>query len=241
MEFAIILLLIFLVIYEPVIGYFDYQKFKKNVKTHDQARRNYYLNSIIGLWIPTLYIFLIVVFTDLTFAEIGLTLPSINTEPLGAVVTYSVVGLACLYYVGILYYFIGYQVSSKIRASFMRAKEKEYEKTEFQEILPQTKEEKKLWNYVSLTAGVTEEVIYRGFLLFALPFLFPQLSIWLVILLASLLFGLAHTYQGWLIGVFRTMVFGVFFSILFIALGSILPLIVLHVLIDYVAKLGDTT
>ncbi|MCZ0703840.1 CPBP family intramembrane glutamic endopeptidase [Natronobacillus azotifigens] len=75
------------------------------------------------------------------------------------------------------------------------------------------------WNYVSITAGVTGEIIYRGFLIFAFAFLFPHFSIWLIILLVSLLFGLAHTYQGLITGVLRTTIFGMLFSILYIALG----------------------
>jgi membrane protease YdiL (CAAX protease family) len=105
--------------------------------------------------------------------------------------------------------------------------------------LPVTEKEKKVWIYVSLTAGITEEIIYRGFLLFALSFLFPDLSVWLVILLSSILFGLAHTYQGFVTGVVRTTIFGIVFSVLYMGLGSIVPLIILHFLIDYLAKLGD--
>ncbi|MEH7379023.1 CPBP family intramembrane glutamic endopeptidase [Bacillus sp. JJ1533] len=106
-------------------------------------------------------------------------------------------------------------------------------------MLPVTDKEKKIWNYVSLTAGITEEIIYRGFLIFALGYFFPGLSIGLVIILSSLMFGMAHTYQGFLTGVIRTTIFGLLFSILYIGIGSILPLIVFHFLIDYVAKLGD--
>ncbi|WP_231687023.1 CPBP family intramembrane glutamic endopeptidase [Bacillus sp. JCM 19034] len=109
---------------------------------------------------------------------------------------------------------------------------------EFTEILPITKKERKLWTYVSLTAGVTEEIIYRGFLIFAFAFIFQDFSIWVIISLASLLFGLAHTYQG-VMGVLRTTIIGMIFSILYLSLGSIFPLIILHFVIDYVAKLGE--
>lgn len=61
----------------------------------------------------------------------------------------------------------------------------------------------------------------------------------LIILLASLLFGLAHTYQGLVTGVLRTTVFGIIFSNIYLGLESILPLIIFHVLIDYFAKLGE--
>ncbi|MCY9376680.1 CPBP family glutamic-type intramembrane protease [Bacillus sp. T17B1] len=59
-------------------------------------------------------------------------------------------------------------------------------------------------------------------------FLFPQVSIWVIILLASLLFGVAHTYQGLWQGVIRTSLVGALFSALYIIIDSIIPLIFLH-------------
>ena len=239
MEYAFWLVIIFALLYEPIIGYFDFQKFKLDVKTNEKARTNYYINSIIGLCGPTIFILLIVVFTDLTFTDIGLTMPTINTEVFGPFITYSAFVIALLYLLSIIYYLIGFRYSDKIRSKLSQAKEKELDKVEFSEILPTTKKEKKMWNYVSITAGVTEEIIYRGFLIFALVFLFPNFSIWLIILLSSVLFGLAHTYQGLITGVLRTTVFGIIFSILYLGLGSILPLIIFHFLINYFAKLGE--
>jgi membrane protease YdiL (CAAX protease family) len=163
-------------------------------------------------------------------------MPTINTEVFGPFITYSAFAIALLYLLSIIYYLIGFRYSYKIRRKLSQAKEKGLDK-EFSEILPTTKKEKKLWNGVSFTAGVTEEIIYRGFLIFALAFLFPDFSIWLIILLSSVLFGLAHTYQGLITGVLRTTIFGIIFSILYLGLGSILPLIIFHFLIDYFA--GD--
>ncbi|RHW37411.1 CPBP family intramembrane metalloprotease [Lysinibacillus yapensis] len=239
MEYGLWLVIIFTLFYEPIIGYFDFQKFKVDVRENQNARLKYYKNSIIGLWVPTLFILLLVVFTELTLKDIGLSIPSINTDTLGPLVTYSVFAIVFLYLFVILYYSIGYQFSDKIRTKFEQAKQKEYASVGFSEILPVTNKEKKIWNYVSLTAGVTEEIIYRGFLIFALNYLFPNFSVWLIIILSSLLFGLAHTYQGFTTGVLRTTVFGVIFSSLYVGIGSILPLIVFHFLIDYVAKLGE--
>jgi membrane protease YdiL (CAAX protease family) len=238
-EFAFWIVIIFALLYEPIVGYFDFQKFKIDVKINEKARTKYYINSMLGLWVPTIFILLLVAFTDLTYTNIGLTMPTINTKVFGPVITYSAFAIALLYIFGILYYLIGYRYSDKIKNKLSQAKEKEWDRVEFSEILPTTKKEKKLWNYVSITAGVTEEIIYRGFLIFALTFLFPNFSIWLIVLLASLLFGLAHTYQGLVTGVLRTTVFGIIFSILYIGSGSILPLIGFHFLIDYFAKLGE--
>ncbi|CAG9619561.1 CPBP family intramembrane glutamic endopeptidase [Sutcliffiella rhizosphaerae] len=239
MEYAFWIIIIFTLVYEPIFGYFDFQKFKLNVKLNENARTKYYINSIISLWIPTIFILFLIVFTDLTFTNIGLTFPTINTEVLGPITTYSVFAIALVYLLGITYYLIGYRYSDKIRKKLSQAKENQWDNVEFSDILPTTTKEKKWWNYVSITAGITEEIIYRGFLIFALSFLFPNFSIWIIIFLSSLLFGLAHTYQGFMTGVLRTTIFGVIFSILYIGLGSILPLIVFHFLIDFFAKLGE--
>ncbi|UPO89748.1 CPBP family glutamic-type intramembrane protease [Niallia sp. Man26] len=239
MEIFLWIMIVFLFVYEPIFGYFDFQKFKVNVTTIAHAREKYYIHTIVGLWVPTLYIILLVLFTEVTFNQIGFTLPSINTDVFGPVITYIVFALTGVYIMAILYYMIGYHVSSNIRTNLTEAKNKQKEKSEFLAIMPVSKKEKKLWNYVSFTAGVTEEIIYRGFLLFAFSYLFPSLSIWFVAIFASLLFGLAHTYQGLLSGVLRTAIVGLVFSILYAGLGSIIPLIILHFLIDYMAKLGE--
>lgn len=240
MEIAFWLIIIFTLVYEPIIGYWSYKKFSVEVKQNQHVRTKYYKNIMLWLWIPTIFIFLLVFFTDLTFENIGLTVPSINTDTLGKWATYSVFAAALLYLISILYYSIGYHVSDKVKAKLIEANQKASEHIRFEELLPVTKKEKKLWNYVSLTAGITEEMIYRGFLIYAIAYLFPNFSIWLVLLVSSFLFGLAHAYQGFKTGVLRTTIVGFIFSILYIGLGSIFPVMLLHFLIDYLAKLGDT-
>ncbi|MED4041255.1 CPBP family intramembrane glutamic endopeptidase [Niallia taxi] len=239
MEIFLWIMIVFVLIYEPIYGYYDFQKFKVNVTTNPHAREKYYINSIVGLWAPTLYIILLVLFTELTFNQIGFTLPYINTNVFGPIITYTVFALTGIYILAILYYMIGYHVSINIRKKLIEAKNREKEKSEYLAIMPVSKREKKLWNYVSITAGLTEEIIYRGFLIFAFSYFFPNLSVWFVVIFASLLFGLAHTYQGLLSGVLRTSIVGLIFSVLYMGLNSIIPLILLHFLIDYMAKLGE--
>ena len=239
MESGFWLLIIFALLYEPIIGYFDFKKFKVDVRVNQNARLKFYKSSIIGLWIPTIFILLLVIFTELTLKNIGLSVPNINTDILGPLVTYSVFAVVLFYFFGLLYYSIGYHISDKVRKKMNQVNEKEWKNDDFSEILPVTNNEKRVWNYVSLTAGITEEIIYRGFLLFALSYLFPEFSIFFIIIFSSIFFGLAHTYQGFITGVVRTTVIGIIFSVLYIGIGSIFPLIIFHFLVDYVAKLGD--
>lgn len=232
------IVLLFLVTYEPVYGYFDYQKFKSRVALNPLERVKYYKKVMLGLWIPTLMILIVTAFGPLNFQDIGLKGMTMNTSTLGPLVTYGSFGLAGIYMVSLIYYLVGSKVSIKMRNAIAELKKREHEKIAFKDILPQSKDDKRIWTYVSWTAGITEEIIYRGFLIFALTQLFPSFSIWLVLILSSLLFGLAHTYQG-LLNVIKTFLFGLFFAILYIGLDSVIPLMILHFLIDYVGKIGD--
>jgi membrane protease YdiL (CAAX protease family) len=235
-EIALWLVILFALVYEPVFGYFDYRRFKQKVKTDDGARVRYYIKSVIGLWAPVAFILGLVGFTGITGKDIGFAWPGIHTEPLGRVATWIVLIVVLLYTAALLYYAIGYRFSTKIREQTDKAMQEHSEKAGFSDILPVTAREKKWWTFVSLTAGITEEIIYRGFLLFAFSTLFPEWSIWLVILASSALFGLAHTYQG-MDGVVRTGLVGFGFALLYVATGSLLLPIVLHFLVDLMAKL----
>jgi len=98
-------------------------------------------------------------------------------------------------------------------------------------MLPSTRSER--WHFAALavTAGVTEEVIWRGFGLGLLFLLLPHAPVAAVIVLAALAFGWAHLYQGWT-GMLATGVLGGLFAWLYWSTGSLLLPILLHVLVD---------
>ncbi|WP_409304252.1 CPBP family intramembrane glutamic endopeptidase [Peribacillus sp. SCS-155] len=239
MFFGIWIVIIFTLLYEPVFGYMGFQKFKNRAVSGElEARLNYYKDSIIGLWIPVIFILLLAVFTDMTFKYIGLQSLSINTETLGSVITYTAIGLGCGFLLLLCVYTAGYKWNDRIRKQIDEARSKELVQSGYQAfLLPKTNKEKKRWTYVSVTAGITEEIIYRGFLLFALGYIFPGLSVWATIIIASMIFGLAHTYQG-ISGVIKTTIIGIWLCLIYIGTGSLIPLIVFHAFIDYFGKLG---
>lgn len=239
MEIILWSVLVFALVYEPFFGYKDFQKLRLHIQTDKMARSRYYKSTMIGLWIPTLFILLVVFFSELSLNQIGIQLLDINTNLFGPLLTYILIGVFTLVSIILLVYTVASKWMPRLRQQLQSERAKTKETATFLTVLlPETKKEKKLWNYVSITAGVTEEIIYRGFLIFAFGALFPHLSIWWVCLAASVLFGLAHTYQG-LTGVIRTTVIGFFFSMVYIALGSIVPLILFHALVDYFGKVGE--
>jgi membrane protease YdiL (CAAX protease family) len=95
-------------------------------------------------------------------------------------------------------------------------------------IIPHTAAELRLFTAVSITAGICEELLYRGFLI-------GYLSHWMGViqaaLLSSLLFGVAHLYQG-LRGILLTGAIGVFMSGIYLVSGSLYLPMIIHAAVD---------
>ena len=88
---------------------------------------------------------------------------------------------------------------------------------------------------LAITAGVCEEFLYRGFAMAALSR--AGLAAWAVVVVTSMLFGLAHTYQG-KSGILGTTLMGVVFGIGRIWLQSLAPVMVWHSTVDIVAGIA---
>ncbi len=99
----------------------------------------------------------------------------------------------------------------------------------FQHLIPDTHAERALMAGVALTAGCTEELIYRGFLL--RYFAGWGLPLAGTVALSAAVFGVAHAGQGWK-GMVATGFAGVFFAGLYLATGSLLLPMVIHAMID---------
>jgi membrane protease YdiL (CAAX protease family) len=100
---------------------------------------------------------------------------------------------------------------------------------DFSTLLPTNLHERLLFALVAISAGICEEIVFRGWLLDVLH-QFGLTGIGLVAV-ASAVFGLAHFYQG-PIGILLTGLLGVVFCGLYIAIGSLLLPIVVHAIVD---------
>ncbi len=99
-------------------------------------------------------------------------------------------------------------------------------------ILPQSTVELLPYLALATTAGICEEFLYRGFAMVALAR--TGLAIWAVVLFSSVLFGLAHLYQG-RTGLVSTLIVGTILGIARIAYHSLVPAIFWHTALDIVA------
>jgi membrane protease YdiL (CAAX protease family) len=84
---------------------------------------------------------------------------------------------------------------------------------------------------VSLTAGICEEILYRGWLVSFLGA--ASGSIWIGMVAAAVLFGFGHAYQG-RPGIMGTGILGILFGAMFVLVRSLVPGEAIHAAIDLV-------
>lgn|SRR5487761_27750 len=95
-------------------------------------------------------------------------------------------------------------------------------------LIPDTSGERRAFWLVSITAGICEEILFRGFVM---RFIAAWTGLILAVILSSVLFGFGHIYLG-LGHVPRTAVIGLALAIIVLASNSLWPAIIIHAAID---------
>jgi membrane protease YdiL (CAAX protease family) len=95
-------------------------------------------------------------------------------------------------------------------------------------MLPSDRRERRLWWGISVTAGVVEELLFRGFLIWYFAAMLPLA---VAALVASISFGVGHAYQG-VKGVVGTGGVGLLMSALYLLSGSLWLPMILHAAVD---------
>jgi len=130
----------------------------------------------------------------------------------------------------------GYLVYSLIRAArsadTRRGLRRQFSNAEGLDLVrPTNAREHRDFQLLSLTAGITEEIIFRGFLIGALALVWP---LWLAVLVSVASFIAAHLYQG-PAGMLRILPITLAMTGLYVLSGVLWPAIVVHVLVDATA------
>ncbi len=135
-------------------------------------------------------------------------------------------GLAVLLFVAM----VGFAATNEyqVRNSGEAAKGLVTATRDFEFALPHSRRDLAWFYGISVTAGVTEEILYRGFLIAYLAGFMPTLA---AIVVSTLAFGAAHSYQG-PTGIVRTFLVGLALAAMYVLSGSLLLPIVAHVLVD---------
>lgn len=102
-------------------------------------------------------------------------------------------------------------------------------------ILPQSTKERVPFLALSITAGCCEEFLYRGFAMAV--FTRAGFPVWASVVVSSVLFGVAHLYQG-RGGLIGTGILGVLFGVFRAFTGSLIPVAAWHAAVDVVAGIA---
>ena len=120
-------------------------------------------------------------------------------------------------------------IASRMQTRKVSPEEMKKATANVRKLLPATGTERAVFVAVALTAGLCEELLYRGWLVNVIAA--ATGSLFVALFVSSIIFGLAHFYQG-PNGMLGAGVLGIVFGTLFIASGSLFPVQALHALID---------
>ncbi len=232
-----IVLLIILIVFQIIMSLMDAKDVKKLIGADitEKVRVGFYRGAIIWGWVPVVIIALFVVFTSATWQDMGIRNILLSDYKWLNIVVLGIAGIVAVLQ---LYQALMYLISEKYRKEVAVVLEDKmssgnhYDRVTLCLLTPRTLKEKVYFFFVSVTAGICEEIHFRGCLMFLLSDVLPNVHIGAIGVIAALLFGLFHCYQG-LAGVIKTGVVGMIFVLLYLVTDSLIPGILLHFWVDY--------
>lgn len=200
----------------PLTGVRDFRRLVRWIKEGRPGARLYMYNSVIAMqWTLT------AVFTGLWLA-MGQTLTELGLLPVAGGWQWLAIGVGLATVIFMVLQMM-YLLHHPDKLAKLQGK-----MGEVALLAPQTDIEVRRFNVASITAGVCEEILYRGFLFAVLA---TALGEWPAVVLSSLVFGLGHAYQG-LAGIGKTTLVGILMAVLLVFTGSLFVPILLHAVID---------
>ncbi|HEX2167877.1 MAG TPA: CPBP family intramembrane glutamic endopeptidase [Longimicrobiales bacterium] len=183
-------------------------------------RTEAYVSSIVSLWMLALATVAVAWASgygasDLGFAALdGMRTAALNAIRIAALAAaLTIAGVAVLF----AFKFAGVREPALVR-----------------QLMPVTPRDRLLFVAVSLTAGICEEIVFRGFLIHVIYGASGSLA--LALILSSGVFGVAHAYQQ-PTGALRAGLLGLILALPLVITGSIIPSIIAHAAIDLLSGL----
>lgn len=206
-----------LFVVQPIHGAFSYRRYVARVEAGEPADRvRLYVQTLVLEWVA--------------FAVLGAAWYMLG-RPVSDLGLVTSMGSGFWIGIGIVVLATVYLVFSWRAARRMTNEEKAKQRKFFGTLvhfLPQTDRDYRHFIGVSLTAGIVEEILYRGFVFWYLAQLMP---LWAVIIVSSIAFGLGHSYQG-IGGMVRVTLIGLAFGLFYVFTGSIWLPMLAHVILD---------
>ena len=208
--------LLFALLY-PVAGFIGFQRLlRKMAAGHPFERTRLYRNTLLGQCALGAILVLIWSGAGRSPALLGLDLQADRRLLLGMLLTAAAIGLLLA------------QLSRVVNAGQATIDKLGGRLGRLAPLVPHNGRELALFNLVAISAGVVEELLWRGFLIWYLAQVLPM---WAAALISTIGFGVAHAYQG-AGNLLRITLVGAAFVGLYLLTGSIWLSMLLHAAID---------
>lgn len=213
--YALVVLLVLAVIV-PLIGIWDFQWLSRRIREgRTDARTGFYIWILVMEWALVLGFAGYWISSDRGWAPL-------NLIPAASGWQWLAVGLGVAASVSAIWQMVAVLGSPK------KLEEARDQIGNLNDMVPRSTGERRLFGVVAVTAGVCEEILYRGVLLATLT---PLVGTWQAVVLSSAIFGLAHSYQGFA-GIGKTALVGLAMALLTVTSGSLFVAMLLHAVID---------
>ena len=220
LEFADYIMMFLLMVALPIWSYWDHKRFERDLLSGDATvLRTSYIKTLYMLWILTLFVMVFWLISGRDLAALGLSLAPTVSGAIGLGVVLVITGLLTAQV-------FQAKNNKEVAAKFMAELERSPSVDNF---LPKTEDEYRLFKGLSITAGITEEILFRGYLIWVFSF---WMESWLAALLSLAAFASVHLYQGSTEAIVKVTLTGGILTLLYLLSGSLVPAIILHAAID---------
>jgi len=202
----------------PIAGYFLFRRFKKADNYNLASRKlRTYSCIILSEWAFVIALFWLMHQHGLSISDLGENMGNANLTFIAIIILLAIFMM--------MVYFNVRQLRQ------MKLEKLEAELDHLKMFLPNNKPEFIAFILIVFTAGICEELLYRGWLQNLLAY--GTGSVWIGLVFGAIVFGFGHIYQG-KTGIVQTGIIGLILGIVFIFTKSLVAGQVLHVIIDAV-------
>ena len=202
----------------PIFGYLLFRNLKKSDNLNLTSRKlRTYAYIILSEWGFVIALLWLTHQHDLSISDLGENMGNVNLTVITIIVLLSVFM--------VMVYFNVRQLRQ------MSLEKLEVELRPLRKFIPNNVTEFISFILIAFTAGICEELLYRGWLQNLLAY--GTGSVWIGFILGAVIFGFGHAYQGKM-GMVQTGIIGLIFGVVFIFTKSLMASQILHIIVDAV-------
>ncbi len=194
---------------------------KLEEKWNTKIKTAFYFSNSAVLWAGAIIILVLWYICGRNFAMLGFQFPLLNT--------------IVLLFTGLFIVIYAYQLYRDFFTEDGKANSIKKWRDKFN-LMPVNYREFIPYSFLAFTAGVTEEIIFRAYLMNYILAFSPShgyINVILAMLIPALIFGIIHIYQG-IEAVQKIVIGGLFFGAIYYYSQSLILVMLIHFLIDFI-------